>query len=131
MLSSRNTPPEQWACAYQHWQGVAVSWFASGRSGKQKIHLMNADGTGVKKLTDGEFLDAWPAWRPGGKYIAFASNRSGNSDIWLMTADGKELVNLTDHKAQDTSPAWHPDGKKLAFVSTRDGGSDIYVIDVK
>lgn len=32
LLSSRNTPSEQWACAYQHWQGVAVSWFASGRS---------------------------------------------------------------------------------------------------
>jgi hypothetical protein len=32
LLSSRNTPPEQWACAHQHWQGVAVSWFASGRS---------------------------------------------------------------------------------------------------
>lgn len=32
LLSSRNTPSEQWACAYQHWQGVVVSWFASGRS---------------------------------------------------------------------------------------------------
>ncbi|WP_285710118.1 type IV secretion system DNA-binding domain-containing protein [Erythrobacter oryzae] len=32
LLSSRNTPSEQWTCAYQHWQGVAVSWFASGRS---------------------------------------------------------------------------------------------------
>jgi hypothetical protein len=32
LLSSRNTLTEQWACAYQHWQGVAVSWFASGRS---------------------------------------------------------------------------------------------------
>ena len=92
---------------------------------------MGADGADVKKLTDGEFLDAWPAWRPDGKQIAFASNRSGNYDIWLMTSDGKELTNLTDHKAQDTSPAWSSDGKKLAFVSTRDGGSDIYVLDVK
>lgn len=32
LLSSRNTQSEQWTCAYQHWQGVAVSWFASGRS---------------------------------------------------------------------------------------------------
>jgi TolB protein len=92
---------------------------------------MNADGSETKKLTDGEFLDAWPAWRPDGKQIAFASNRSGNYDIWLMNADGSGLVNLTDNAAQDTSPVWHPEGKKLAFVSTRHGGSDIYVIDVK
>jgi TolB protein len=85
----------------------------------------------VKKLTDGEFLDAWPTWRPDGKQIAFASNRSGNSDIWLMNANGSGLVNLTNNEAQDTSPAWSPDGKNLAFVSTRDGGSDIYVIEVK
>jgi TolB protein len=92
---------------------------------------MSADGSNVTKLTDGEFLDAWPAWRPDGKRSAVVSNRSGNYDIWLMNADGKELVNVTDHKAQDTSPAWHPEGKKLAFVSTRAGGSDIFVIEVK
>ena len=92
---------------------------------------MNAEGGELKKLTDGEFLDAWPAWRPEGTKIAFVSNRLGNYDLWLMDPDGKNLTNLTNNPAQDTSPAWHPEGKKLAFISTRHGGSDIYVIDVK
>jgi TolB protein len=92
---------------------------------------MNADGSAAKKLTDGEFLDAWPAWRPDGQQIAFVSNRSGNYDVWLMTASGTGLVNLTNNKAQDTSPAWSADGKTLAFISTRAGGSDIYLLNVK
>lgn len=32
LLASHDPAPGQFACAYQHAQGVAVSWFASGRS---------------------------------------------------------------------------------------------------
>ena len=110
-------------------EGTAAA-FAEGLGATFPVGL-DADGSAAKKLTGGEFLDAWPAWRPGGKQIAFVSNRSGNYDVWLMNADGSNLVNLTDHAAQDASPAWSPDGKKLAFVTTRHGGSDISTIDVK
>ena len=89
---------------------------------------MNDDGTNVKKLTDGDGVDSWPAWSPDGKRLAFVSSRSGNNDIFLVQADGTNVRNLTKHAAQDTSPAWTPDGKKVTFVSTRGGGSDVYLI---
>jgi len=92
---------------------------------------MNADGTGTTKLTDGDGLDAHPAWSPDGKRIAFVSHRTGNNDIWLTNADGTGLRNLTAHPSQDTSPAWSPDGRRIAFVSTRHGGSDVYVLTVE
>ncbi len=92
---------------------------------------MNADGSNVQRITDGDGIDSWPVWSPDGKRIAFVSNRTGNYEIYLMNADGSTIKNLTNNAAQDTSPTWSPDGKKIAFVSTRDGGSDIYVMEVK
>ncbi|HVK15827.1 MAG TPA: hypothetical protein VM533_02700, partial [Fimbriiglobus sp.] len=89
------------------------------------------EGTGTKRITDGDHLDAWPAWSSDGKRLAFVSNRTGDYDVWLVNADGTGPRNLTANPARDTSPAWSPDGKKLAFVSTRDGGSDVYVVEVK
>jgi len=60
--------------------------FASGRAGRQKIKSWTRTQR-REKLTDGEFLDAWPdmATARTRKQIAFASNRSGKLRIWLRT----------------------------------------------
>ena len=62
-VTQLTTDPADDACPCFSPDGKQIA-FASGRSGRQKIHVINADGSEAKKLTDGEFLDAWPAWRP-------------------------------------------------------------------
>ena len=78
---------------------------------------MNADGTGVVRLTDDEAHDLSPAWSPDGGRIAFESNRvDWKSAIYVMNADGTGVVRLTDDGASGYDPAWSPDGGRMTRV---------------
>ena len=50
---------------------------------------MNADGSGVTRLTYNDVNDLSPAWSPDGRRIAFSSDRDGNFEIYVMNAAGE------------------------------------------
>ncbi len=104
--------------------------FQSARDGNFEIYVMNADGSGVVRLTDNDFGDEQPAWSPDGQRIAFRSVRDGNPEIYVMNADGSGVVRLTDNDFGDWEPAWSPDGRRIAFRSDRDGDFEIYVMNI-
>src|SRR2546427_4342073 len=92
---------------------------------------MNADGTGVTRLTTSASDDLSPAWSPDGSKIAFQTNRdSGFSpEIYVMNVDGSGQTRLTVNTAIDLAPAWSPDGTKIAFSTNRDGNYEIYTMN--
>jgi TolB protein len=69
---------------------------------------MNADGSGVQRLTNNSARDEDPVYSPSGRNIAFFSSRDGNLDIYRMTASGTLQTRLTDNPAQDVRPSWQP-----------------------
>jgi Tol biopolymer transport system component len=93
------------------------------------IYVMNADGSGTRKLTHNALQNAEPAWSPDGRKIAFRSTRNGNRDIYVINADGSGKRNLTRNAAWDSRPSWSPDGRKIAFVSNRDGRLEAHVMN--
>ena len=101
--------------------------FTSHRDGNGEIYAMNADGSGVVRLTTGSA--GLPAWSPDGRRIAFESRKDGNWEIYTMNADGSGVVRLTDNSYGDGHPSWSPDGRRIAFESDRDGNSRIYVMN--
>ena len=103
--------------------------FTSYRDGNREIYVMNADGSGVRRLTDNEADDGDPSWSADGRRIAFVSNRDGNREIYVMNADGLGVRQLTDNEADDYDPSWSADGRRIAFVSNRDWDDDIYVMN--
>lgn len=80
-----------------------------------EIYVINADGTGIARLTTSPGLDWFPAWSPDGSRMAFVSDRSGNEEIHVMNADGTNVLQLTNNPASDTAPAWSPDNNRIVY----------------
>jgi Tol biopolymer transport system component len=101
-----------------------------GHVNDRDIYLVNADGSGERRLTSGPVQSIFPAWSPDGRRIAFA-RRSGptlgayKTDIYVINADGSGQRKLTQDSHVQWGPVWSPDGRKIAF-RTRSG---IYVIN--
>ena len=72
--------------------------FASDRSGKGNIYVMNPDGENPVRLTlDPNSENRQPAFTPNGQSIVFLSNRAGDSfQFYVMDANGNGVARLTD-----------------------------------
>lgn len=98
-----------------------------------EIYIMNADGTGVRRLTDNSNEDAYPVLSPDGARVAFARSVRGQWDLYVMNSDGTDVRRvMRAPNSDEVLPSWAPDGLSLAFTATTatpDGWqSDIYRI---
>jgi TolB protein len=82
--------------------------FDGNRSGTNQVWLMNANGTGLVRLTNSVGNDRSPAWSPDGTKLAIASDRGGSLSIWTMDANGGGFNNVTlglqEHSCNN--PSW-------------------------
>ena len=82
------------------------------------VWRVNADGSGLRKLSTGDAQDYCPAWSPKGTRIAFTAQFAGtknrSSGIYVMHADGSSRKAI-DRNELDGCVSWSPDGSRLAF----------------
>lgn len=92
----------------------------ASREDRRELHVMNAGGSGIRKLTRGVSDDTDPVWAPDGRRIAFVSQRPRSQtvrrfNIYLVNPNGGAVRRLTDSRWSD-SPVWSPDGSRIAFI---------------
>jgi Tol biopolymer transport system component len=80
---------------------------------ENEIYVVDADGSGLQRLTSNTEVDVKPDWSPDGSQLAFV--RTGR--VWIMNADGTQ-AHAVAKKA--LSVAWSPDGRWIA-VTRGDG----------
>ena len=113
---------------------IAFNGTVKSSSDGADVYVINADGTGLTRLTTDPADDSSPAWSPDGTKIAFSSIRNRvpnevNYEIYVMNADGSNQTRITNNTKFDSGPAWSPDGRRIAFTSRRDDNFEVYVMN--
>jgi Tol biopolymer transport system component len=106
------------------WSSTNVLAFeASARGGGDDgIYTMTADGSHVRRITDGP--DLFPEWSPDGTELAFVrggyaeitdddpSPEYANRNVWVVRSDGSDPRQVTDGRWHG-SAAWSADGERV------------------
>ncbi|GAB4260769.1 MAG: hypothetical protein Kow0092_09850 [Deferrisomatales bacterium] len=107
------------------------------------LWVMNADGSGKRRLTRNGATNWAPSWHPDGRRIVFSSNMDDwraelgtfghNFELYLIGADGTGLKRITHNAVFDSFPMFSHDGRKLVWASNRNPAkpraTDIFIAD--
>jgi Tol biopolymer transport system component len=93
------------------------------------VYKINADGSGIQRLTDPTRTYATdPSWSPQGRRIVFVSFVNGSNQLRMMRSDGRQIHTVTRGSDIKTYPSWSPNGKWIAFADASDSESDIVLV---
>lgn len=112
--------------------GTQIAWI-SGRTGLPQLYIMDSDGTGVQRMTDGGYATS-PSWSPNGQFLAFAWSRHygpgapGGQDIYVMDIASHRWIQLTHDLGRTDFPSWSPDGRHIVFEAEHHGRAQIWTM---
>jgi Tol biopolymer transport system component len=127
--STRDAYDRQLSAAERKQLETDPSYFA-------EIYIMraDADGSGVRRLTNVAGYDGGPFFSPDGKRIVWRRfDESGLiADIWTMNLDGTGARQLTDFGAMSWAPYIHPSGQYAIFASNKLGfeNFELFLVDI-
>jgi TolB protein len=105
--------------------------------GQWDIWVMNTDGSGQTKVTDGAGDKTDASFSPDGKWIVYSSDEGGleSANLFVVPASGGNSTRVSFFPGYDGAPSWSPDGNRIAFESCtgdpdESAGTSIWIVDV-
>jgi len=100
--------------------GRRIAFGSFSRGGVQgAVYVMNADGSGVRRLTPAWLGGFAPDWSPDGRQLAVQNNccTPATAGLWRINVDGTGLTRLTRPQGgrNDFRGYWAPSGRWIAF----------------
>jgi TolB protein len=125
--------------------------FQSTRDGRRcdQQYVMRADGTGLRRVSNGAGKTTCGYYFANDQKILFASTHAADTacpprpdpskgyvwgldpfDIYAADRDGRNLRRLTAYGVYTAEGTVSPDGRTIVFTSLKDGDLDIYVMGI-
>ncbi len=92
------------------------------------VYVINADGSGMVRVTTDEMNDDWPEWGPDDTRLLFTSDRNGVSNLYVADLAAGENYAITNNLSGIFQPSLSPDGKLAAFTGFNKGGFDLFTL---
>jgi Tol biopolymer transport system component len=97
------------------------------------VYIMNADGSGVKQLTNVNGYDGGTFFSPDGAKIIWRrfSEDGARAEVFVMNADGTNQTKITNMGAMSWAPIFHPSGDYIIYATNILGfdNFELYMID--
>lgn len=111
--------------------------------GVHSLYLINIDGLGRERITDGRNNDSKPQWSPDGKRILFVQSAAiykffqdytpderalsrGSAEIMILNLDDGSRTPITQNEVRDSDPSWNADGSEIYYFQHADGKKTLF-----
>jgi TolB protein len=107
-----------------------------GKRADTSVYVMDADGTGERRLTDPALEAGEADWSPDGRWIVYAThplNEFGcchESNLYRVHPDGSGVEQLTHFSGDQggTQPSYTPDGTWIVFTEVTPESRNLWAI---
>jgi Tol biopolymer transport system component len=103
--------------------------FASNMSGINQLHIVNADGSGVRQVSNLPALRGRSDWSPQNQIVTY-SGGSWAREVFLMNMDGSDQHQISPPGGNSQGPSFSPDGQWVAFTAYFDRFNDIHGCEI-
>ncbi len=118
-------------------------------SGCDQQYVMNIDGSGMRRVSNGLGRTTCGYFIEGDRRIIYASSFAhdsacpapvdhslgyvwplGHLELYTANTDGSDLRQITDNGAYNAEATASPDGSRVIYTSTQDGDIELYTMNI-
>jgi Tol biopolymer transport system component len=91
-----------------------------------EIYTMNADGSGLLRLTENNYYDSGPKWSPDGERIVFTTNPSRDGQTYYVATMNEDGTGVNVLPLEGGASDWSPNSNYILYSNEYNGISEIY-----